>query len=134
MRINDWKQEILFLTRYAGSGALNTLGGFICIFSAMAIGFSPISSNVIGYGVGFLLGFIFTKKFVFRSNGDFVVEGVRYLLSFIFCFLCNLLILQLALYFGVDAIVSQFIAAFTYTTLMYLSSRLFIFNANSGGS
>lgn len=133
MRVGDWKQEILLLMRYAGSGAVNTVVGFICIFSAMALGFSPISSNVIGYGVGFLLGFVFSKQFVFRSNGDFVAEGVRYLVAFVTCFLCNLLMLQLALYFGVNAVVSQFVAAVTYTALMYLLSRLFIFDKGIGG-
>ena len=132
IHMNDWNKEILILTRYAGSGVVNSLVGLICIFSAMAIGFSPTSSNFIGYGVGFLLGFIFSKKFVFRSNGDFVGEGVRYLLFFVSCFFCNLLILQLALYYGVNVVVSQLIAAVTYTSLMYLSSRLFIFNAKSG--
>ena len=133
IHMNDWNKEILILTRYAGSGLVNSLVGLTCIFSAMAIGFSPTSSNFIGYGVGFLLGFIFSKKFVFRSNGDSVGEGVRYLLYFVSCFFCNLLMLQLALYFDVNVVVSQLIAAVTYTSLMYLSSRLFIFNAKSGG-
>jgi len=133
MHMNDWNKEILIFIRYAGSGVLNSVVGLICIFSAMSIGFSPTSSNFIGYGVGFLLGFIFSKKFVFRSNGDFVAESFRYLLFFVSCFFCNLLMLQLTLYFGVNAVVSQLIAAVTYTSLMYLSSRLFIFNAKSGG-
>jgi putative flippase GtrA len=133
IHMNDWNKEILILKRYAGSGIVNSLVGLVCIFSAMAIGFSPTFSNFIGYGVGFLLGFIFSKKFVFRSNGDFVGEGVRYSLFFVSCFFCNLLMLQLALYFDVNVLVSQLIAAVTYTSLMYLSSRLFIFNAKSGG-
>ena len=133
MRIGEWKHEILILTRYAGSGAVITLVSLICIFSAMAIGLSPVSSNVIGYCVGFLLGFVSSKKFVFRSSGDFVAKSIRYLFAFVFCFLCNLLMLQLALYFDVNAVTSQFIAAVTYTTLMYLSVRLFIFNTAIGG-
>jgi putative flippase GtrA len=133
MRIGDWRKEVLLLSRYAGSGAINTVVGFICIFSAMAIGFSPIYSNVIGYGVGFLLGFVFSKKFVFRSNGDFVAEGIRYLLAFVSCFLCNLFMLKLALYFGVHAVVSQLFAAITYTILMYLLARLFIFDTTLRG-
>ena len=128
MHITNWKQEFLLLSRYAGSGAVNTIVGFICIFSAMAIGFSPSSSNVIGYSVGLLLGFLFSKKFVFHSNGNFISQGVRYLIAFIFCFLCNFLMLQFALYFGVHVVFSQFIAAITYAALMYLSARLFIFN------
>ena len=133
MRLNNWKYETLLLMRYAGSGALNTIVGFICIFSAMAKGFSPSSSNIIGYSVGLVLGFLFSKNFVFRSDGYFVPKGVRYLIAFVFCFLCNFLMLQFTLYFGVNVIVSQFIAAITYTILMYLSSRLFIFNESIEG-
>jgi len=132
MRINNLRQEIVHLTRYAGIGLINSAVGFICIFSAMAIGFSPITSNVIGYGVGFFMGFMFAKKFIFRSNGDFIAEVVRYLLSFIICFLCNLLMLQLALNVGIHEVISQFIAAVSYAIMMYLLSRLFIFNTTSG--
>ncbi len=131
MLIDNCRHEILLLSRYAGIGVLNTAVSFACIFSSMAIGFSTISSNAIGYGVGFLLGLVFSKKFVFFSNGNFLVEGIRYLFCFVFCFLCNLLILQLALHVGVHPVISQFIAAISFSIFMYLSSRLFIFNTTS---
>lgn len=128
MHLNNWKYEILLFRRYAGSGTINTIVGFICIFSATAIGFSPIFSNIIGYSVGLSLGFLFSKNFVFRSDGDFFVKGVRYLVAFVFCFICNFLLLQFALYYGAHVIIAQLISTATYTTLMYLSLRLFIFN------
>ncbi len=122
-----WK-EIDYLTRYAGSGVVNTLVGFAVIFSAMALGISPVISNIAGYAVGFILGFVLSKKFVFRSDGHFVTESVRYLIAFALSFLFNLLVLRFALlYLHLHAMVSQVLSAVSYTLLMYLLTRLFVF-------
>jgi len=128
MRVCEWDQEIMFLMRYAGSGAINTVIGIICIFSSMALGLSPVSSNVIGYCMGFVLGFVFSRRFTFCSNGHFLTEGVRYLISFLASFSCNLLILKLVLFYGVNPFISQFVAAFTFSSVMYILSRLFVFD------
>lgn len=126
---SDWRKEATYLTRYAGSGIVNTIVGFIVIFSAMALGFSPMVSNVVGYAVGFTLGFVLSKKFVFRSNGHFVAESVRYLVAFVISFLFNLLVLRLALvYLNFNAVTSQVAAAVSYTVLMYILTRLFVFD------
>jgi len=85
-------------------------------------------SNIFGYTVGFTLGFLLSKKFVFRSDGHFVLESVRYLIAFIAAFLFNLLVLHLSLnYLKFDAITAQIIAAVSYTLPMYLLTRLFVF-------
>ncbi len=126
----SWWKEAKCLTRYAGSGLINTLAGFAVIFSAMALGFSPVVANVAGYALGFTLGFVLSKKFVFRSNGHFVAESIRYLAAFIISFLFNLLVLRFALlYANFPAAASQVVAAVAYTLLMYLLTRLFVFGA-----
>ena len=126
--ITNWRKEFLYITRYAGSGAVNTIIGFVVIFSAMAFGFSPVVSNIFGYAVGFILGFVLSKKFVFRSNGHFVAESVRYLIAFIVCFLFNLLVLRLGLiYLNLHVVIAQLVAAIGYTSLMYVIIRLFVF-------
>ena len=121
--------ESSYLTRYAGSGALNTVAGFAVIFAVMALGFSPYIANITGYLVGFILGFIVSKKFVFRSNGHFVSESIRYLAAFLICFGLNLLSMKIALT-NVHALFAQLIAAVVYTGTMYLLTRHFVF---SGG-
>lgn len=118
---------MVYLTRYAGSGIVNTVVGFIVIFSAMAMGFSPLISNIAGYAVGFMLGFVLSKKFVFRSNGHVVVESVLYLIAFVIAFFFNLWILWLALNADFHVVVSQIIAAAGYTILMYVLTRVFVF-------
>ena len=128
-QISEWRKEAVYITLYAGSGVINTIVGFIVIFSAMAIGFSPMVSNVAGYAVGFILGFVLSKKFVFRSNGHFVAESGRYLIAFVISFLFNLLVLNLALsYLIFHVVVAQIAAAGSYTMLMYILTRLFVFS------
>jgi len=96
------------------------------------LGFSPIVSNVAGYSIGFTLGFVLSKKFVFRSNGHFVAESVRYLFAFIISCLFNLLVLRLTLiYMNFHVVASQVAAAASYTLLMYILTRLFVFDTIS---
>jgi putative flippase GtrA len=127
--VSGYWAESMYITRYMGSGVINTIVGFAIILSAMAAGFSPMVSNIFGYAVGFTLGFILSKKFVFRSDGHFVSESIRYLIAFIAAFLFNLLVLYLSLnYLRFEAVSAQIIAAVSYTLLMYLLTRLFVFS------
>ncbi len=124
--MSRWRSEAALLTRYAGSGALNTLAGFAVIFALMALDFSPYTANIGGYLAGFVLGFVVSKKFVFRSNGHFVGESFRYLAAFLLCFGLNLLALKLALV-RINAFAAQLAAAVIYTGAMYLFTRYFVF-------
>jgi len=67
-------------------------------FPADVVGISPFLANVASYTVGLILGFVLTKKFVFRSGGHFLAASARYLIVFIVLFLVNLLALRLSLY------------------------------------
>lgn len=126
--VSNWSKEVAYITRYAGSGVVNTIVGFVVIFSAMALGVSPMVSNVAGYVVGFMLGFVLSKKFVFRSNGHFVGESIRYLIAFVLSFLFNVSILHLSLNSNFHPVFSQIAAAVGYTMLMYLLTRIFVFS------
>lgn len=126
--MSRWRSESAYLTRYAGSGALNTIAGFAVIFLLMALGISPFIANIGGYLVGFLLGFVVSKKFVFRSAGHFLPESIRYLAAFLICFLLNLLALQIALAsLHLTGMLAQLFAAAVYTSTMYFSTRWFVF-------
>jgi len=127
-----WHTEAKYLTRYAGSGVLNTLVGFAVIFLLMWLDAAPLVANIGGYAVGFVLGFIVSRRFVFRSNGHFVDESLRYLAAFSVCFMLNLLVLSLALAeLAIPAVLAQVMAAATYTGSMYLLTRLYVFRALS---
>lgn len=130
--MSKWRAEWGYLGRYIGSGTVNTLIGFAVIFAAMAIGFSPISANIAGYTVGFILGFVVSKKIVFRSGGNFISESVRYLIAFFVAFAVNLFTLKVALeWVHLRPVLAQVGAAATYTVTMYLLARHFVFRAHT---
>lgn len=124
--MSNWRAESALLSRYVGSGMLNTVAGFAVIFALMAVGVSPLWSNAAGYAVGLVLGFVVTKKLVFRSNGHFVGESVRYLAAFAVCFGLNVWALQ-ALLGQVSAVMAQLGAAVVYTGSMYVLTRFLVF-------
>jgi len=128
--MSNWQTESAYIGRYAGSGALNTLVGFSAIFLLMALGISPILANICGYFLGFILGFFLTKKIVFRSKGHITSEGTRYLGAFLVCFVINLFVLEFALrVLSWNPIYAQLLAAATYTIIMYLLTRLLVFDS-----
>ena len=128
--MSRWRSESVYLGRFAGSGALNTVVGFAFIFFLMELGFSPIIANIGGYVVGLLLGFFVSKKFVFRSKGQAKLEGIRYFAAFFTSYILNLAILQFALdILQWNANFAQILAAAVYTPVMYLLSRSLVFKA-----
>ncbi len=113
--------------RYLGSGVVNTIIGFAVIFALLAAGAQPLWANVGGYGAGLALGFLFSRKLVFRSNGHWSGEGVRYLLAFALCFLLNLAVLRVLLGFSLHVAAAQVVASAAYTVAMYAMQRVFVF-------
>lgn len=127
--MSKWRAESIYLGRYIGSGAFNTLIGFAVIFGMMWAGFSPVVANVAGYATGFVLGFFLLKKIVFRSNGRFVSESVRYLVAFLCAFVLNLIVLFVVLNkFGLSAVLAQVAGAIAYTGSMYVLTRFYAFS------
>lgn len=127
--MSKWHVESLYIGRYIGTGAFNTLLGFAVIFGLMAAGFSPIVSNIAGYSVGFVLGFVFSKKITFRSKGRLLGEGFRYLLAFIIAFALNIAALHLILKQALlPPMFAQVIAAIVYTLTMYVLTRFYVFS------
>lgn len=129
-KMSGWRSESAYIGRYAGIGVLNTFVGFSVIFLLMGLGASPVIANAGGYLVGLIMGFFVAKKTVFRSEGHVTAEGVRYLAAFLASFVINLLVLQCALaLLRMNAIFAQFLAAATFTTIMYLLTRWLVFHA-----
>ncbi|MEO8330936.1 MAG: GtrA family protein [Gallionella sp.] len=126
--MSRWQGESVYLGRYAGSGMLNTAVGFTVIFLLMWLGISPFIANIGGYLVGLILGFLVSRKFVFRSEGHISSEAIHYLATFLFCFALNLLVLKFVLdSLHWNANLAQLLAAAAYTAVMYLLTRWLVF-------
>lgn len=129
VHLSKFKHELTHILRYAGGGVLNTLVGLSTILILTVLGgASPFVANIGGYLISLSFGFFISKKFIFFSNGHLGTESMRYVLSFAFCFMLNLLVLWLALnLLHLDVVISQLLAAGAYTFTMYLLSRYFVF-------
>lgn len=128
-----WKAELRLVGRFLGGGVVNTLLGFLVIFALMALGLAPLWANVVGYAIGIIVGFLSSRKFVFRSEGNMRAQSRRYLLAFAACFFLNLFVLHFGLRF-VAAVPAQLLASIVYTFGMFLLSRLWVYRNCSEAS
>lgn len=126
--MSRWLLEAQVIVRFLGSGVINTLLGFGIIFALMAGGIEPLWANITGYAAGFVIGFLLSRNFVFRRNGKFMGQGLRYLLSFTICFALNLFVLHAGLQY-MAAISAQVLASAAYTVSMFLLARLWIYRS-----
>ena len=127
--MSRWRAESGYAGRYVGTGVFNTLAGFAVIFAMMWAGFSPVVANLAGYACGFVLGFVLSKKFVFRSQGRVLGEVGRYVLTFLVAYLLNLAMLRFAIdRLAIPAAFAQVAAAVVFTVSMYAMGRLYTFS------
>lgn len=124
-----WRNEIELNSRYAITGVFNSLVGLATIWSLTKLGAVPIVANFLGYAVALSIGFLGARRFVFRSEGRFTAEAIRYLGSFAVCYLINAGALLLCIsQYSIDPIIGQGIAVCCYVISMYMASRLFVFS------
>lgn len=85
--------ELLKFVKYCTVGVLNTLVclGVIFIFKSI-IGANPYVSNALGYIAGVINSFLWNKKWVFRSKGGMVREGMVFLIGFLLCYAIQFLV------------------------------------------
>jgi putative flippase GtrA len=122
------REEFALNGRYAASGVLNSIIGLGTISVLTIAGAPPIVANVLGYGLSLTVAFLSARRFVFRSEGRFSAEALRYLISFAICYSLNVVALYVALaHFRLRPLISQGIAVLTYVVAMYLLSRVFVF-------
>ena len=126
-----WKNEIKFNARYGFSGILNSLVGIGTIWVLTVIGIMPVVANVVGFSVGMIFAFLISKKFVFKSQGRFSSEAIKYVVVFIASYLINIAVLQICIsIFLINVLSSQGIAIFCYVISMYLALRLYVFRGS----
>ncbi|MDO4320087.1 MAG: GtrA family protein [Bacteroidales bacterium] len=83
--------EILRFIKYCMVGGLNTLLTLGVIFLCKSVfGIDPYVSNAAGYVVGLVNSFMWNKRWVFRSQGTYRREAVRFVLGFVVCYALQL--------------------------------------------
>lgn len=120
------------LVRYGLVGAVNTgVGLAVILIVEFGLKASPVVANAAGYGVGFAVGFLLNRGFVFRSRAGVTATGPRYLAAVALCYGLNLGVLQ-----GLRALLpsgdlaraaAQLCAMGTYTVTLFALSRYWVF-------
>jgi len=127
--MSKWRSESGYLSRYVGSGMLNTVLGWSLIFLLMGFGVSPVWANFCGYMAGLIFGFLLNRNFVFHSKNSVAKESSRYIVAFGISFILNLLALQTCLEtLNWNQNIAQAVAAVTYSGFMYVLTRYLVFN------
>ena len=121
------KKEIKLLGRFSIVGIFNTIVGYSLIFFLMFLGRGTYLSNALGYGVGYIISFLLNKKFVFCSKGCYARESIKFLIFMGLAYLSNLTTLYFLLCFDLNPYLCQLISGVTYSTVMYLTSRKWVF-------
>ena len=116
-------------SKYISVGALNTIAGVSVIILCKAVfSFGDITSNLIGYGVGLLLGFLLNRAWTFRYAGNIWWASCRYIVAFLFAYSCNLVVvLALINEAGVNSYLAQTFGVLPYTIVFFLLSKYFVF-------
>ncbi|WP_155122037.1 GtrA family protein [Martelella mediterranea] len=115
------------LLKYGLVGVMNTLITFIVIVLLSYLGFSPVTSNVIGYACGLANSFFFNGRFTFTStNGRKAVY--RFLAGFALAYSINLAALLALTHQGdLPEMVSQAVAMLVYNVCFFLIMKFWIF-------
>jgi len=121
--------------RFGIAGMLNTLVGLaIILFLQDVVGISPVLSNLIGYFVGFAIGYGLHKSWTFRQRHTRHSALSRYFTVIILCYLLNLAVLTALVQMAIKPSIAQLASVIVYTFAHFLLSKLYAFRSHGKAS
>lgn len=117
------------LARFAVVGLANTFIGLTVIFACKGLlGMGDVSSNLLGYGVAVMLGFVLNKRWTFEHAGEPASAFARYLLVLALAYAANLAATLYAIdVLQLNSYVAQAAGIVPYALTGYLGGRWFAF-------
>lgn len=118
------------LTRFITVGLANTVTGLLVIFACKsALGMGDIASNLAGYSVGIVMGFLLHKNWTFGyGRNKQAATFARYLAVLSLAYGANLIAtLQAINLLQLNSYLAQVAGVVPYTLIGYLGSRYFVF-------
>lgn len=122
------------LVRFSITGAVNTLIGYVVIFSLMILSVSPVLSNIAGYTVGLAVSFVLQRTWVFNDHSNIRRQTIRFLATFAVSFALNFITLKVALQNDVNPYIAQLFACITYSVTFFLLNKTLVFSHNRSSS
>ena len=117
------------LVRFLFVGLFNTLFGLsIIFFLKWALNFGDISSNLIGYILGFFISFYMHARWTYNYIGVIKNVIIKYLFIVVIGYLSNLgTVLLLIEVFQLNTYFAQFFGIFPYVLIVFTGGKLFVF-------
>ena len=122
------KEGFLQLLKFVGVGLLNTLLSLAVINILMYVGVNYQLANLVGYVVGVINSFFWSKFWVFRSQKSLYKEALLFGIVFFFCYVANFMaLLFLVEIFQLSPYIAQPMAMCVYTLLNFILNRTITF-------
>ncbi len=111
--------------RFLWTGIFNTINGYAWILGFQILTGKPVMSNMLGYGVAALIGYVAHSRFTFRQRPSWR-SAATYSVVITTCYGINLLVLKSSLSI-LPAIASQILAISIFVVLSYFGQSRFTF-------
>ncbi len=121
--------------RYIIVGVLNTLLGYLVIFSCMyLVGMSPEASNMTGYAVGLVVSYVLNRNYTFNSTQERRKEVIRFVAVFAVAYGLNFATLLILIHrLGMHKGLSQIFAGVIYVGTSFLMNKYYVFKIRNAG-
>lgn len=114
---------------FVAVGVLNTVIGLtVIVFSHHVLGWGPTLSNVSGYCVGSITGYMLNRTLTFRSEASVGRSMPRYAAVLSVAYASNLGALHTLLWLQLPFVLAQAIAMVAFSTIVFFGSRSFAFD------
>jgi putative flippase GtrA len=113
-------------------GCINTVVGLAAIYGLMWwTDISPLAANALGYAIGIIISYTLNKLWTFQNNGSHASSLPRYFICAGICYGANTLVVGSLIYLlNTNSYTAQLGGILTYTALMFISCRIFVFQAS----
>lgn len=112
-------------------GTVNSIVGYILIFTFMLFGIPAEISNFLGYMITLFISYGLNRQFSFKSENSHINDLPKFVISMAVSYIANLLTL-VVLYriFDINVYASQILAGGVYTMSGYMLSKFWVFRRN----
>lgn len=124
-----WPKELI---RYVVVGAATNGFGLLLYVVFTTIGVSPVLMISMSYPIHIGLAFYMNKKWSFTHEGRISASAVRYLISYIGCYVMNVAVLKYFYgYCGFSHVLVQTAAVVLIAPLLFVTQKVWVFRKDA---
>lgn len=124
-----WRRQFI---RYAITGMIANAFSFLSYVALTWLGLSPVLTISIIYPAHLAFAFLVNKSWSFNNHGYISAPLIKYLISYISCYLLNVIILKyFSGYLGFSHLSTQAVSILIFAVLLFLVQKYWVFKASS---